>query len=175
MTKNYLNKLRNDKIEEKFSVQMVHNADQLSKLVNIEIDKIMRRECKHGIKNRIAKLVTVNEYKENIKDNNCIAEEICNKKFDLNDDELKNEIKIYINNNDNSENGKIKDEIDEGIYEVIRNILKGKEEKVDCIVDYMKRTKKVDKFYTPDLLFDEEKLKTNINPIVVEYKNTFIK
>lgn len=112
-------------------------------------------------------------------DNKCAAQEICSNKLNFDDAYLKKELKPYIKafekfheNRETEGNKKIVDEIDETVYEIIREVLnKGDDStKSDCIVDYMIRTKKIDKVYSLDLLFDEALLVQKINPIVRQYK-----
>lgn len=61
---------------------------------------------------------------------------------------------------------------DEGIYEAIRVVLKRQypdnDQKVSCMVDDFRRNKVADKFYTFDLLTNQDKLSQEIQPYVDE-------
>ncbi|CRK97808.1 CLUMA_CG011184, isoform A [Clunio marinus] len=60
--------------------------------------------------------------------------------------------------------------IDDGIYGAIHQILKNQypenPEKAQCMVDDFRRNHVADKFYTPDLLFNNDKLQREIQPYV---------
>lgn len=62
--------------------------------------------------------------------------------------------------------------VDEGIYTAIHAILKneypGEDEKSQCMIDDFRRNHVADKFYTPDLLFNTDKLRREIQPHVDE-------
>lgn len=64
----------------------------------------------------------------------------------------------------------IKDSIDEGIYAAIHSILKNQypdePEKSQCMIDDFRRNHVADKFYTPDLITNTEKLKREIQVCV---------
>lgn len=62
--------------------------------------------------------------------------------------------------------------VDDGIYGAISLVLKqqypGQEEKTKCMVDDFRRNKVVDKFYTFELITNQEKLSREIQPYVDE-------
>lgn len=66
----------------------------------------------------------------------------------------------------------LKNAIDDGVYGAIHAILKNQypdePEKSQCMVDDFRRNKVADKFYTPDLLFNNDKLQREIQPYVDE-------
>lgn len=66
----------------------------------------------------------------------------------------------------------IKDAVDDGIYGAIHQLLKNsypdEPEKTQCMIDNFRRNKIADRFYTPDLLFNNEKLQREIQPYVDE-------
>lgn len=66
----------------------------------------------------------------------------------------------------------VKEAIDDGVYAAIHAILKNQypnePEKAQCMVDDFRRNKVADKFYTPDLLFNSDKLQREIKPYTDE-------
>lgn len=67
---------------------------------------------------------------------------------------------------------KIKDEIDETIYNLIHDLLMERypkeESRVDCMVEALKENKNVDKIYSPQLLFNNGALKQKLEPYLPE-------
>lgn len=61
---------------------------------------------------------------------------------------------------------------DDGVYTAIEAILKNQypneDEKTKCMVDDFRRNHVADKFYTPDILFNQDKLQREIQPYVDE-------
>lgn len=123
-----------------------------------------------------------------LKDNKCIAREICSQPKVFTDAFLKAELRKYFpvsySMKSHSENSKIKDDIDETIYDVIRYALKDKAkktqsnekmlEKIDCFADYIKRNNKMDKLYNTELIFDQIKLLKVVQPLFNEYNLSVI-
>lgn len=79
-----------------------------------------------------------------------------------------------------AQNGVFKGFVDDSIYEAIQIILKNQNphepEKTACIIAEFRVNKVADKFYTPDLLVDQEKLTREIQPYIekVNLKCTLI-
>lgn len=67
---------------------------------------------------------------------------------------------------------KIKDEIDETVYDLIHDLLMERypkeDSRVDCMVEALKENKNVDKFYSPQLLFNTDALKQKLEPYLPE-------
>ena len=62
----------------------------------------------------------------------------------------------------------LSDAIDDGVYGIIHIMLRSEypDEKAKCMVDDFRSNKVVDKFFSADLLFNNEKLKREIQPYV---------
>ncbi|KAL7037449.1 hypothetical protein ACKWTF_009227 [Chironomus riparius] len=78
-----------------------------------------------------------------------------------------------------AQNGMFKGFVDDTIYGAIHVVLKNQyphePEKTDCMIADFRRNKVADKFYTPDLLVDQDKLAKKIQPFIDEsnYNCTF--
>lgn len=121
--------------------------------------------------------------KKHFTENECISDEICSHNNKTSDEaELKKKLKPYIKGfidahtkfKANEGQSQIHDEIDEAIYETIRNHVKNKNSEIiaDCFVDFIKSTGSIDKAYASDLFFDSDKLDGIIQPLLIEYKTS---
>lgn len=71
-----------------------------------------------------------------------------------------------------AQSGIFKGFVDDTIYGAIHVVLKNQyphePEKTDCMIADFRRNKVADKFYTPDLLVDQDKLAREIQPFIDE-------
>lgn len=166
--------LKDKNFESHFTPKMLYNASLISQLLTDELKKLDMDHC----------LEEVDRLKvdyPNLKENDCVAFEICSQKKGFDYHFLQKEFQKYLSINisgfseieDNNRN--IKDEIDETIYDVIQQVLEEKEknEKSECIVAYLKRNNKIDSFYNPELFFNDQELMKSVKNIVIDY-NLFL-
>jgi gas vesicle protein len=161
---------------------MVNNLNILYNLIE-QVLKHFNFECEKTTQEKIKNYSeTVEEHvKKHLMTNDCIAKEICGRISTFSDDFLANELKTYVKAFKESidedrffRNQKIKDEIDESVYDVIeamlgeKNIKNGK-----CIANYLQRSNVVDKFFTLDMLMNERKLWSYIESHVQSYQRLF--
>jgi hypothetical protein len=170
----YLREFERNRVGKRFTSELIYDSKECKKFVTEEIKKI-HQACLARMKSKIETMKKL----ANVSD--CASKEICNRKSVHSDKSLLDSLQPYIDTADffmkpdrfNS-NKNIKDEVDESIYETIRNILRKNERydavKSNCIVEYTKRRNLVDEFYTPALLFDEVKLRQKLDRIVDEYE-----
>jgi hypothetical protein len=154
---------------------MLFDLTNLRKLVDEETEKLPNCEADTTVKIENLAETREDSVKEHLLENKCMVKEICSKRSNYDDGYLAEEIESYIEafqtSNDEErfdKNANIKDEIDEAIYHVIFEVLKGqKRMDVDsshCVSEFMMRTNVVDSFYSPDFL---------INPAVEQYKKIY--
>lgn len=174
-----MRKLKSEHIEESFTPQMLFVTSFLENLVKSKLDNSFA--CVKNLQSKLDEILASQNLTDGIIRKNCVAKEICSR--NIHAEAYQEEFNKYIlgfkekfNDKRFDLNVNIKDEIDESIYDVIRKLLKTKpwsSEKSDCIVDFLIRTREIDKIYTPDLLFDEVKLRKIIEPMLSEYSREF--
>jgi hypothetical protein len=113
-----------------------------------------------------------------IKEDKCIAVEIC--KLNPDRKSLLTEVKTYIaaqKFSSSPANVNIVNETHATIYDVIRELIiderKFNAVKANCIIENMKRSRKIDEIYKPELLFNTAALKVKVNPIVDDYERKY--
>lgn len=180
-------KLKSANIEESFTVDMLHNAEELKLFVLTELARILLNECeanvKEGVKNRIQHEKTDQDvFEAHFEGNVCVVLEICKRKLSFDQNHLDSELEPYFtafrkfhNGEEFTNNKNIRDEIDQTIYEVIRNHLVNKKKYSEtcagCAVNYMRRKNSIDEKYTPDHLFDEDKLEDILKTPLQDYES----
>lgn len=120
--------------------------------------------------------------KKHLMSNECISKELCQTSFRVNflSLPLAEKLEPYIDAFKNSidekrfeRNQKIKDRLDEYIYFIIEGMIITKKgfENAKCIAEYLRRkhSKVIDKNYSVDLLFEEEKLWRIVEQLVNNY------
>lgn len=183
-----LDSLKKIDLSKEFSAQMLYTPDDLKAVV---VEKVNKAECYRKIADWVEELseseipatLSKEELKSYFSNNSCLASEVCIKKSPfasdykrfLNDtlypyvDSLKepsSSVKPKVSN--------VADEIDETIYELIRDIFPTSTSKsnANCVIDYMIR-EKITEFYSADLLFDDAKLKSKLKEIIEQYEEKF--
>lgn len=156
-----INDFRIREFDNKFSPEMLYNFRSITEIVNTELN--FEAECLERVNLRKEKYPSLNN-------NNCIADEICRQRKGYQDGFLDKEIQKYLPRKLFLDR-KIKDEIDETIYDIVLQTLQAKKnlKKPECIADYIKRNDKMDTFYDPELFFNEEKLWALVQPMINEY------
>lgn len=177
-------------IQHMITFEVMADRQLFEKLVGEGIAESQYQDCVAAIKGEISDLIDflneeqLNKMKDHFKESKCIAKEICNRKTKFSRSYLEQELKSYITdvnkpqeNEINTGSSNVQDEIDETIYEVIKNILNKKHspEVSECIVKHMIRTKSVDRIYSANLLFDEHELEEKIKPLVEFYMSYYKK
>lgn len=123
--------------------------------------------------------------KQHFTENKCVSYEICNHQDKTTDPKkLKQKLKPYVvgliraHDKFKAEAGQsnIRDEIDEAIYETIKNHLLEKKSfsntKADCVVAFIMTTGAVEKAFTTELFFNSEKLEEVVRPSIDEYESS---
>lgn len=153
------------------------------KLFEICVDSVNAEKKKYLKADDAIKLEEMREYFAN---EQCAAREICSNSTSTALEFLNDKLEPYIawfrkvaGGNELEGNKKIKDEIDITVFDSIERVLKKQKEfkdlSIKCIIDYMKRSQSLDKIYSSALLFDDDKLAKEINPIISQYKNLYSK